>query len=329
MKLLDIIILSLCFVGLIVFFIVLYILTHRKYRVVRYDKRLYVGDTGAGKTSLVIAQAIWFHYNCSDLVLRDIYPYFEKMKNEDFPNIELPDTFIASDTTLIVEMDKEGNDLIKATDCDFYKLQIPTEDNFKDIDYYSFGSYFIFDEIQNKAQSREFKNLSSNVARLLNYNRKMFWNMRFLAPRLEDVDALIRRACDILVSVVDKVDKYDKKGNLIETTWYFIEYSGANREENCKNGVTNNARFKEYQMYIPYRKRRPIEKWYFTFKGNIFKHYDSFREMLYFLNHLTKFKNKKTERFCPTRANARDFLKEHPLFVDKDNRTISEKRKGG
>lgn len=331
MNSLEIIVLISAILGLITFFIVLWIILHKKQPLmVQYTKRLFMNDTGVGKTSLAVAMAIYFDKVYTPLVLRDIQPYIETMKNGDFPNVELPDTFIASDTSVAIDIDEETHQDVKmAVDCDFYKLQLPTDENVNDIDFYSPGTFFIFDEIENKAQSREFKKLNKNTARLLSLNRKMFWNMNFIAPRKEDVDALIRRACDLYIFVQDMVNEYDKEGNIISSTWYFIEYSGANRENNCTNGVTTSARYKPFNMYMPRRERKPIEKWYFTFYGNIFEHYDSRREILYFLNHLKTFKTKKCERLNITRSSVRKFLKEHPLSVDELEKELKKNKGGG
>ena len=73
--------------------------------------------------------------------------------------------------------------------------------------------------------------------------------------------------------------------------------------------------------------RKEIMKWKYTFKGDIFQYYDSYRERLYFYRHLTIFKDKPCKLDRTTRFDSSLLCKEHPFMqAKKDTRTVKEKR---
>ena len=329
----DILIITIGAIISIGIFIVLLILFFRKERELEYLIVCYVADKGAGKTTLASAIADYFHRKYEPLVRQDLEPIISIGKNNGFGNIDLPqDTLLFADTDVWSSVsEKNKKEYIKAYDCDINKFRLPTDNNHKLIDYYPFGSYLIFDEIANKAMSRDFQNFSKNLTAMLNLTRKFYYNINFIWPDYMGTDKIIRNSCHIIRLVKGSEIELDKKGNIIGMKWWFIDYSGANRIENFQNNIVPATPYKPFKIFM--KKRPEICKWYFHYKGDISNLCNTRAEILYMLNHFTKWTLKRQRNYTIKRKDVIDFCKNNPAFADNladvmDNRTIAEKRKG-
>mgnify|MGYP002521345489 CR=1 FL=1 len=332
MDLVDILILSFGILAeLIIFAIVIYKLYHTQYQV-DFEIVCYVGQKGLGKTTLACVLADLFHRSYEDFVRQFFAPVEQKMLDNGFPNGALPtDTLIYSDTPLFTRVSNQNKDeFVKAYDCDFNKFRVPTENNHKLIDYYPFGAYIIFDEVANKAQARQFANFSSNLAVMLNLTRKFGYNINMMWPELTDADKILRKCCHC-IRVLQGCEPIIKHNEMVGFRWHFIDYRGASKFENALNGVSYKGIWRDFHIYN--QTKADIQKYTYTFYGDISKICDTRPELLYMLNHFTKWTTRKSPLFDISRKDVKDFVKSHPAFSDNiadvaDNRSVAEKRKG-
>lgn len=312
------------FIEIFIFSILLYKFFHRP-KNVQFQVVFVEAPTGQGKTSLSIALAKCWRKNYEP-VIKDMFSNeYALLQQNGYPLVEMPKTLVHSDTTAFLDLDKNREPINPFQDCDFSRFDIPTEDNYKNIDYYPIGSYFIFDEIVNKARNRDWTNFANTKAILLDLHRKVGYNITFISPDFNSAEKTLRTASHI-IRVVQYLDiKYKRNGEIKQMTWYFIDYYGKNKQENADKGIIPRGRFIPFEFYPNHRKE--ITKWKYTFKGDIFKYYDSFRERLYFYRHLIKFKDKPCKKYNTTRFDANALCKDHPVMSPKqDKRTIREKR---
>lgn len=333
MQLIDWLLIAIGFIVTLTFFIVFLILFFKDDSEPRYEIVCYIADKGAGKTTLASALANYFHRKFEPAVRQDLEPTIQTAKENGFPFIDLPkDTLICSDTDIwTCRDDKHRDEFIKAYDCDINKLRIPTDNNYRLIDYYPFGSYMIFDEIANKAMSRDFVNFSHNLTGLLNLTRKFRYNIAFIWPDYMGTDKLIRNSCHIIRYVLGSEIIYDKQGNRVGMKWWFVDYAGVDRIENFQKKVLPPGNFKPFRMFVANKK--PVTKWYFEYKGDIANLCKTTREELYMLHHFTRWTTRRQRDYGVSRRDVRDFVRNNPPFGDNmadviDNRTIAEKRKG-
>ena len=333
MQLLDVLLIVGGIAITLIVFIILLILFFRNDSVPRYEITCYVADKGSGKTTLACALANYFHRKYEPIVRQDLEPLIETAKNNGFPFISLPkDCLIYADTDVYVcKDDKHRDEFVKCYDCDINKFRIPTDNNYKLIDYYPFGSYLIFDEIANKAMARDFANFSHNLAGLLNLTRKFRYNISFIWPDYMGTDKIIRNSCHIIRYVLGSEIEYDKKGNSVKMKWWFVDYAGVDRVENFQKKVIPAGSFKPFKMFISNKK--PVTKWYFEYSGDIGNLCKTTREELYLLHHFTRWTTRKQKNYDVSRRDVREFVKQNPPFSDNladvvDNRSIAEKRKG-
>jgi hypothetical protein len=333
MGLIDILIISIGCIFCVVCFTIALILFFNAVPYLEYLIVCTVAEKGAGKTTLNCALADLFHRRYEPLVRAEIQPVIDEGKANGFENIDLPqDTLVYSDTDLCTCVDsKHRDEYIKAYKCDINKFRVPTENNYKDIDRYPFGSYLIFDEIANKAQSRDFANFSKNLPAMLNLTRKFFYNVNFIWPDFMATDKLIRNSCHILRYVKGCRMETDKKGRIVGMTWWFIDYFGAKKVENFNAGVEPAGAYEPFVMFTP--KHKDIAKYYYTYKGDISKICKTRRELMYMLLHFVKWTLNKEPDYRITRKDVKDFCKNNPVFADNfadllDKVSIAEKRKG-
>lgn len=321
----DIIVLCIYLVFVITLFVVmLYRFFHRP-KNVKFLITFVEAETGQGKTSLSIALAKLWHKRYESVVREQFMPELETLKQNGYPLLEMPDTLCHSDTTAFLELDKDGNPTKPFMDCDFSRFDIPTEENYKNIDYYPFGSYFIFDEIVNKARNRNWMSFDDSKGVCLDLHRKVGYNITFISPDMSSAEKTLRDSAHIIREVFGTEISTNRKGKITSITWYFVDYYGKNKIENADKGVLTPGTFKPFEFYPDERKE--IMKWKYTFKGDIFKYYDSYRERLYFYRHLTKFKNKPCKMYFSSRFDSSNLVKDHPLMqVKKDTRSVKEKR---
>lgn len=321
-----------CSIALIIFIVklIIYFLTplNVEYLIVNQ-----VGDKGSGKTTLACALADLFHRKYEPYVRQEIDPQLEFAKQNGFSNIELPqDTLVFADTKVFTRKDKKHKDeYVRAYDCDISKFRLPTENNYKLIDYYPFGSFMIYDEIANKALSRDFANFSRNLSAMLNLTRKFYYNIYFLWPDFTGTDKIIRQSCHILRFVQGCELDINKKGEIKGITWWFVDYYGKNKVANFESGVVPKGRYEPFKLFKKHRKE--ITKYVYHYKGDISKICSTREELLYLLLHFKKWTLKKQKDYQITRADVIEFCKKNPAFADNiadvlDNRTIAEKRKG-
>lgn len=333
MALIDKLIISIgCFVDIIIFIIFL-ILFFRSERVLEYLIVCIIADKGSGKTTLACAIADYFHRKYEPMVRVVLSPLIMAGKLNGFGNIDLPeDTLIFADTDVYTSKDdKHRNEFVKSYDCDINKFRLPTDNNYKLIDYYPFGAFMIYDEIANKAMSRDFANFSKNLTAMLNLTRKFYYNILFIWPDYMGTDKIIRNSCHIIRLVKGCDIEYNKKGQIVGMKWWFIDYSGANKIENFQKGINPMTPYKPFKLFMS--NRPEICKWYFHYKGNISNICRTRRELLYLLNHFVKWSLKKQPEYGITRKDVKEFCKNNLAFSDNiadvlDNRTIAEKRKG-
>lgn len=325
MDFLDFFIIFLGFLlNFLIFFIFLYKFFHRP-KNMKYLITFVEAETGQGKTSLSIALAKCWHKNYEPLVKEQFYDEYIALKENGYPEVEMPKgTLCHSDTTAFLSLDKNGEGIEPFQDCDFSKFDIPTEENYKKIDYYPLGSYFIFDEIVNKARNRDWTSFSNSKAVCLDLHRKVGYNITFISPDFNSAEKTLRLASHIIRVVQGLEIKTNRKGKIKKMTWYFVDYYGKNKQDNADKGIMPRGRYQPFEFYPAVRKE--IMKWKYTFKGDIFKYYDSFRERLYFYRHLVKFKNKPCRKYITTRFDSNALCKDHPVTTVKDNRNIKEKR---
>lgn len=333
MNLIDILILSIgCSVSLIVFIVKL-IIYYCTPAIPEYLIVNQVGEKGNGKTTLACALGDLFHRIYEPVIRQELEPQIEFAKENGFTNIDLPtDTLVYADTKVFTRKDnKHKHEYIRAYDCDINKLRLPTENNHNLIDYYPFGSFQIYDEIANKALSRDFTNFSKNLTAMLNLTRKFYYNIYFLWPDFTGTDKIIRQSCHVLRYVKGCRVDMDRKGAIKGMTWWFIDYYGKNKISNFENGVEPKGIYEPYRMFGG--KRKEITKWVYHYKGDISKICSTREELLYLLLHFKKWTCKKQKDYSITRADVIEFCKRNPAFSDNfadvlDNRTIAEKRKG-
>ena len=312
------------FIELTIFSIFLYKFFHRP-KNMKYLITFIEAETGQGKTSLSIALAKCWHKNYEPMVREQFASEYMALKENGYPEVEMPkDTLCHSDTTAFLSIDKEGQGIEPFQDCDFSRFDIPTEENYKKIDYYPLGSYFIFDEIVNKARNRDWTSFSNSKAVCLDLHRKVGYNITFISPDFSSAEKTLRLASHIIRVVQGLEIKTNRRGEIKKMTWYFVDYYGKNKQDNADKGVMPRTRYQPFEFYPAVRKE--IMKWKYTFKGNIFNYYDSFRERLYFYRHLVKFKNKSCRVYLTTRFDSNALCKDHPVITLKDNRNIKEKR---
>lgn len=300
---------------------------------IEYEITAFVGDKGSGKTTLACALADLFHRSYESGVRAQFEPIIKQALENGYPNAELPqDTLVYADTTHFSR--KSNNKLdeyVKSYDCDFNKFRLPTDNNSKLMDYYPFGACLIFDEVANKAQARQFASFSSNMAVLLNLTRKFGYTIFLMWPELTDADKIIRKSCHTLRVMKGCGPIIDRKGNLSGFKWYFVDYRGPNKFENAQKGVVPVGIWRDFHLYNQTKKE--IQKYTYTFYGDISQICDTRPEILYMLNHMTKWSTCKSPEYQISRKDVKDFCKHHPAFSDNladvaDNRTIAEKRKG-
>ena len=314
-------------------FVIALILLFKKDNYLEYLIVCVVADKGLGKTSLTCALADYFHRKYEPALREELSPIIETMKVNGFSNADLPqDTLIYADTNVHTSAsDKDRDNYIKAYDCDINKFRVPTDNNYKLIDYYPFGSFMIFDEIANKMQSRDFANFSKNLTGMLNLTRKFYYNIYFMWPDYSGTDKIIRNSCHILRSVKGCNIDYDKKGNIIGMQWWFVDYYGPDKVENFQKNIVPIGPYKKFKMFM--QNRPEIAKWTYYYKGDISKLCQTRQELLYMLNHFTKWSMHKQKNYNLTRADVKEFCKYNPPFSDNiadvlDNRSVAEKRKG-
>lgn len=299
----------------------------------RYEITAYVGDLGTGKTTLASALADKYHLVYEPSVRAEIQPTIDLMKQNGFANAQLPeDTLVHSDTVTFSHKDRKNLDeYVKAYDCDISRFRIPTDSNYKLIDYYPFGSWLMFDEIKNKALSRDFQNFSKNLTCALSFTRKMRYNLCLMWPDLGGADKILRTCCHVIRVMQGSLPLLNRKGDLIGFKWWFVDYRGPSKLENAQKGIVPVGIWHDY--HLCYQSKDEITKYTYTFKGDMSKICDTRPEILYFLNHFTKWTCRKSPLYSVSRRDVKAFVKNHPAFSDNtadvgDNRTILEKRKG-
>lgn len=332
MQTIDFILIAISVIIVLTVFVIALIRFFKISRNVKYEIVCFVADKGAGKTTLACALADLFHRKYEPIVRQQLEPFIDYARNNGFPNINLPkDTLVFADTECYTSVDDNNREqFIKSYDCNISKFRLPTDNNHKLIDYYPYGSYLIFDEIANKAMSRDFANFSKNLTAMLNLTRKFSYNISFIWPDYMGTDKIIRNSCHIIRLVRGCELLQDKKGNNIGMRWWFVDYSGPDRIENFQNGEIPQTPYRPFKMFSVDRK--PIEKWYFEYKGDIGNLCATKREELYMLNHFTRWSLRKQREYMPRRKDVREFVKENPPFGDNladivDNRSVAEKRK--
>ncbi len=142
---------------LIIFSVYVYKFFHRP-KNVQFQVVFVEAPTGQGKTSLSIALAKCWRKNYEPIVKDMFSNEYNLLQQNGYPLVEIPKTLVHSDTTAFLDLDKNGDPINPFQDCDFSRFDIPTDDNYKNIDFYPIGSYFIFDEIVNKARNRDWSN---------------------------------------------------------------------------------------------------------------------------------------------------------------------------
>lgn len=121
-----------------------------------------------------------------------------------------------------------------------------------------------WDETQKEANSRESSSMDSRVSVWLQLHRKWDLDVLCFSQRSKIVDLNIRDNARIF-EIVDRKDKRDKYGFIVSTTWYLHYFPDlSSMERNMSSG------------------KKTFKKTKFTFKGNVYKHFNSQEGREYF-----------------------------------------------
>ena len=263
---------------------------------------LYMGETGAGKTSCAVAQAIKYHKTMDKTIRKELTPIYQQLKENGYPEVNINDidTFIYSDIAILLNRNQISNH------ADFSKIGIPDSAN-PEVANYPLGAYFVFDEIPMKADSRDWQNFNKNVNYYFNLHRKAYHSLNLIAQDIEDVEKRIRRRVHAIRYMTDMTFFKIPFTKIYKTTWHYIEYRGPARFKNVEQGVTPNL----------LNTNEFVKKKKFSIWCNIFQRYDSRAELAYFLERLETFEHKPSIIFEYTKKSALEYIKEHPLYIDK------------
>lgn len=319
--------LPIVYYGCIYLLIVLgvYILIRIIKRIINYFSRyyeqkivLYMGETGAGKTSCAVRDAIVWHRKMYKTVRQELFPLYEQLRENGYPLIDVPleskykDTFIYSDIDIILNH-KYG---LKSYDADFSRLGIPTK-GIPLKSYYRFGAYLIFDEIPQKADARNWQRFNNKVGAYVNFHRKFYHNLSLIAQQIDDVEKRIRDRVHEIRYMVNLKHYYIPFTNkLIASRWTYYSYTGIGRFEALAKGKRPSLVRNVFGLFTG--EGATVTKCHSWFFGNIFNHYDSRKEILYYLNGLNRFELNKQVEFELSRVGAKKFTEQHPVFGDEN-----------
>ena len=126
-------------------------------------------------------------------------------------------------------------------------------------------SNMFFDEAQKYLNSRK-TNIADSVSRAYEFHGHNHYNITLVSQRAKLIDLNVRELAQKVIEVVELEHKYDH-GVIVGSTWYCREYDNAATALKSIDGQKV-----DYELV------------YYTFEGNIFRHYDSHFQKYSFYN---------------------------------------------
>lgn len=293
--------------------------------------KVVVADTGVGKTSFVVAWLLKHFKKFNNYIYQKINKkIISKLNINGYSNLVLPEILAHSDIDII--LDKKNN--IKTNTYKFEDLTVLLDHEFaKEINFENYlpiGSYCIFDEVANKADSRESSTFSKGLSALMNLHRKGYYDFTFIYPHFQDVDLRIRKAAHELIYINKQYHilsgKETEDGDPIPlvTIWDYTSYTGKGRSFDVESKYKGSYLLTFLGWFLGFD--LPIKRKIRIFFGNIFEHYDSRRELAYFLKNVYQYKSTTQPDFEYSRKFVNKFCELNPCFV-ADERTRSGRRR--
>ncbi len=198
---------------------------------------LVVGETGAGKTSKVVADAIKYNKKMRRIQIKELSPIYEAYKSSGYAQINIPETFIYSDIDIALK-GKLPLAKQKATDYRFEWLSSLIYNKEKELlklrkDFLPIGALGVFDEIANKVDSRNSQSLDDGFSALLRLHRKYYLNFYFIYPQFMDADKRVRNNCHEIQKVI-KLKHFKFRKKIIASKWTYISYTGIKNKLTAK-----------------------------------------------------------------------------------------------
>lgn len=272
-------------------------LKNKLYKPFVQENCLILGDTGAGKTSLAVAQAIKYHKQMDKVIRKNLAPLYAHLKEQGYPvDIDSIPTFVYSDVSILLKK----NGLMNA-DADFLELGIPDMEEFPNVAKYPLGAYFVFDETGPKADSRDWNDFNRNLSAYLTLHRKAYQSLNIIVQNFSLIEKRIRQNVHSIKYVVGMSQFHIPFTKFTRTTWQYIEFTGPDRFENCEKGkmptlFSDDIRYKKFSTWV-----------------NVFERYDSRAEIAYFLREKKPFEIEQAHPFILTTDGIADYLEHHPL----------------
>lgn len=255
--------------------------------------RLFLGDPGAGKTSLMacILKSIYrtkgrrLLNNSIDLILR-------LNKSRGIEPFEIPEQPpIYTDVTSFKVKFKVGyEEWFEPYVLNPYYMGV--ENKKIDTQYVLPYSQIFIPEIQKYADSRKGQTFPAQLSRIFEIRRHFHLDIFMDGHRGRFIDLKIRGMCDRVIEIQKQEHERDELGRIIKTIWYVREFEGyAAYEAYCERGGS------DY-----------VENTY-SYDGNIFKIYDSFG---------------CENEFVPTEGKGAQFSTLKPLTMEEVKRLPKE-----
>lgn len=259
---------------------------------------LILGDTGAGKTSFVVAQAIEYHKTMDKVIRKNLGPLYAHLQSQGYPvDIDMIPTFVYSDTAILLNK----RNYLMSNHADFLRLGIPDTEEYPNVAKYPLGAYFVFDETGPKADSRDWNDFNRNLSAYLTLHRKAYQSLNLVVQNFSRIDKRIRENVHVIKYVVGMTQFHIPFTKFYKTTWHYIEYIGPERYFNCENGkmptlFSDNIQYKKFSTWT-----------------NVFERYDSRAEIAYFLRTKKPFEIEQSIPFMLTNEGIQEYLTSHPL----------------
>ena len=231
---------------------------------------VFVGPTGAGKTSSVIAHGIRDYRKYGKKRFLESLALVQHLKLNGYPNLDLDKNLYFCSNYMDLDLRKH----ITAWDVDFTRLGVPNE-KYK-VQNLPYGAFILLPELDKDIHANDNKGgINEFIRALLKYKRHN--KLTFLLD-LQNFNRLAKELREFVNSIYFVRYKKDFSffGHVFMTRWNYIKIDYV--LYNLFNSLGN--------LQIPMPKIKFTKKERFYFFGNIYKYYDHQSGLAYFLKDL-------------------------------------------
>lgn len=272
------------------------------------------GPIGVGKTALDCKFQIQSYKNTKKInrMVEGLYKY---LNENGYPNLTMPGVFVYSDYETILDHKKD----IRSWCFDSTKMGLTPL--MKGVTKFCIGADIHNDETQNTFSNRNWQNLGSSVPKQVSLIRHGMMGLTMVSQVEDNIDKKLRSFVHRVIFVQKMINiRIPFTDVVLCSFWKTWEYSGSMKSAYEKRVCPPTFLHRLWIYLFGNAEEKMLldikRKTYFYF-GNIFKRYNSFSGMPYFLDGVKKFDFKEHPSAKLTRRNIRKICGEHPINAEE------------